>query len=131
MPSPFHVSEKMHYAFVICANLAQFYADNSWHSLQAIANTYGLSHGYLEQIVASLRRAGLVTARKGAHGGYRLARPPHAISYTEIITAIEGQKESTPCPHCFFHATCITQPMIAEFQEALQQHFSHKTLANL
>ena len=129
MPSPFRFSEKIHYAFVVCSTLAQNYTGNRWYSLQTIAQSYGLSHGYLEQVVASLRRAGLVMAKKGAAGGYRLTRAPQTITYAQIMSAVEGQNNPTPCPHCFFHSTCITQPMIAEFEQALEHHFSHKTLA--
>ena len=59
-------------------------------SLKAIAEAEGLPLAYLERIVALLRRAGLVDSTRGAHGGYRLARPAEEISMDEAILALEG-----------------------------------------
>lgn len=59
-------------------------------SLKAVADADGLPMGYLEQIAALLRRAGLVESTRGAHGGYRLARDPAAISMDEALLALEG-----------------------------------------
>jgi Rrf2 family protein len=45
---------------------------------------------YLENILADLRRAGLVASQRGADGGYRLARPASAVTVADIIRAVEG-----------------------------------------
>lgn len=45
---------------------------------------------YLENILADLRRAGLVASQRGAEGGYRLARDADTISVADIIRAVEG-----------------------------------------
>jgi Rrf2 family protein len=45
---------------------------------------------FLENILAELRHAGLVHSRRGAEGGYWLARPPDDITLAEIIRAVEG-----------------------------------------
>ncbi len=52
-------------------------------SLASIARTERLPHAYIEQLVADLRRADLVTATRGQAGGYRLARPPEQISLAD------------------------------------------------
>jgi Rrf2 family cysteine metabolism transcriptional repressor len=49
-------------------------------SLKAIADAEGLPLAYLEQVVARLRKAGLVMSARGAHGGYWLARPAGEIA---------------------------------------------------
>src|ERR671927_1043519 len=49
-------------------------------SLKAIADAEGLPLAYLEQVVARLRKAGLVMSARGAHGGYWLARPAEEIA---------------------------------------------------
>jgi len=59
-------------------------------SLTAIAASEGLPLAYLEHLVASLRRAELVDSRRGAHGGYSLARSPEEISMAEVVAALEG-----------------------------------------
>jgi Rrf2 family transcriptional regulator, iron-sulfur cluster assembly transcription factor len=45
---------------------------------------------YLEQIFQKLRRAGLVTSKRGPGGGYQLARPPAEISLAEVVRAVQG-----------------------------------------
>jgi Rrf2 family protein len=45
---------------------------------------------YLEQIFQRLRRANLVEARRGPHGGYRLARPASEITLRDVVEAVEG-----------------------------------------
>ncbi len=59
-------------------------------SLAEIAAEEDLPRAYLEQLVVSLREAGLVTSTRGAHGGYELARPPETIPMSEVLRALEG-----------------------------------------
>src|ERR671927_141149 len=59
-------------------------------SLKAIADAEGLPLAYLEQVVARLRKAGLVMSARGAHGGYWLARPAEEISMDQVVQALEG-----------------------------------------
>ncbi|MGH2902647.1 MAG: RrF2 family transcriptional regulator [Solirubrobacteraceae bacterium] len=73
------------------------YAGEAPVSLKAIAEEDGLPMGYLEHIVASLRRAGLVESTRGAHGGYRLARDPATISMDEALLALEGVVAPMDC----------------------------------
>jgi Rrf2 family cysteine metabolism transcriptional repressor len=49
-----------------------------------------LPRPYLEQLVVSLRGAGLVASTRGAHGGYELTLDPAAIRMSQVITALEG-----------------------------------------
>src|SRR5437588_12860026 len=66
-------------------------------SLKAIAEAEELPLSYLEHVVAELKRAGLVTATRGAHGGYRLARPPEEIAMDEVVLALEGSIAPMEC----------------------------------
>ena len=66
-------------------------------SLKAIAEAEGLPLAYLERIVALLRKAELVESTRGAHGGYRLARPPEDIRMDEAIVALEGAVAPMTC----------------------------------
>lgn len=69
-------------------------------SLKAIADAEGLPLAYLEQVVARLRRAGLVMSARGAHGGYWLSRPAGDISMYEVVEALEG---AIAPMECFVH----------------------------
>jgi Rrf2 family protein len=69
-------------------------------SLKAIADAEGLPLAYLEQVVARLKKAGLVMSARGAHGGYWLARDPAEISMFDVVGALEG---AIAPMECFVH----------------------------
>jgi len=56
----------------------------------AIAQAQAIPPNFLENILADLRNAGLVTSRRGADGGYWLAKPADAISLADVIRAVDG-----------------------------------------
>ncbi len=66
-------------------------------SLKAISEAEGLPLAYLERIVALLKKAGLVESTRGAHGGYRLARPAEDVRMDEVILALEGSVAPMTC----------------------------------
>jgi Rrf2 family protein len=65
--------------------------------LAEIAADDGLPLAYLEHLVARLRKAGLLDSRRGAHGGYLLARAPAEISMAEVVEALEGSIAPIEC----------------------------------
>ena len=82
-------STKAEYGVRVMAHLARR-EDDSPVSLGAIAEAEGLPLAYLEHLVQRLRRAGLVESRRGAHGGYSLARPAAGVTMAEVVEALEG-----------------------------------------
>jgi Rrf2 family protein len=62
----------------------------AWHSVNDLARAQELPAPMLEQLMLRLRRADLVEARRGRHGGYRLQRPAAAIPLAEILRAVEA-----------------------------------------
>ena len=65
--------------------------------LGEIADGEGLPLAYLEHLVARLRRAGLIESRRGARGGYLLARPAAEITMAEVVEALEGSIAPIEC----------------------------------
>jgi Rrf2 family protein len=65
--------------------------------LAEIAAEDGLPLAYLEHLVARLRKAGLLDSRRGAHGGYLLARAPAEITMAEVVQALEGSIAPIEC----------------------------------
>ncbi len=59
-----------------------------WRSVREIARAQELPEPMLEQLLLQLRRAGLLEARRGRLGGYRLQRPPAQISVAEALSAV-------------------------------------------
>ena len=68
-------------------------------SLGALAEAEALPLSYLEHLVAKLRHAGLVSSVRGAHGGYRLAKPPAEITMLDVVQALEGPIAPMECFH--------------------------------
>jgi Rrf2 family protein len=58
--------------------------------VKEIAAMTSLSHSYLEQLLASLRKSGLISSVRGVNGGYKLSKSPHEITVLEIIESLEG-----------------------------------------
>jgi Rrf2 family cysteine metabolism transcriptional repressor len=82
-------STKAEYGVRVMAHLARR-EDEGPISLGSIAEAEGLPLAYLEHLVQRLRRAELVESRRGAYGGYSLARPAESITMAEVVQALEG-----------------------------------------
>src|SRR5436309_8033981 len=79
--------------------------------LAEIAEANGLPLAYLEHLVARLRKAGLVESRRGARGGYLLARPAGEITMAEVVEALEGSIAPIECISAGAdgHVTCTRE----------------------
>jgi Rrf2 family protein len=89
-------STKAEYGVRVMAHLANSDGDRPI-SLGAIAEAEGLPLAYLEHLVQRLRKAELVESRRGAHGGYSLARPAATITMAEVVRALEGDIAPIEC----------------------------------
>ena len=89
-------STKAEYGVRVMAHLAA-HEGNGPISLAAIAEAEGLPLAYLEHLAARLRRADLVESRRGARGGYVLAREPGDITMAEVVRALEGEIAPIEC----------------------------------
>src|SRR6201992_2316360 len=112
-------------------------------SLKAIADAEGLPLAYLEQVVARLRKAGLVMSARGAHGGYWLSRPAEAIAVDEGVQGLGG---SIAPMECFVHDQtervlcshqpdagrgCATKLLWTRVQSGIIRSLQNTTLAEL
>jgi Rrf2 family transcriptional regulator, cysteine metabolism repressor len=89
-------STKTEYGVRVMVELARRDGDGPV-SLTDIAATDGLPLAYLEHLVARLRKSRLVESRRGARGGYLLARPASDISMAEVVEALEGSIAPIEC----------------------------------
>ena len=89
-------STKAEYGIRVMVHLARQGSDAPI-SLGSIADGEGLPLAYLEHLVQRLRRAGLVESRRGAHGGYSLARPAGSVAMAEVVEALEGEIAPIEC----------------------------------
>ena len=89
-------STRAEYGVRVMAHLADR-DDGDPVALGTVAEAEGLPLAYLERIVALLRKSGLVESTRGAHGGYRLARPAEEIRMDEAVAALEGAVAPMSC----------------------------------
>ena len=89
-------STKAEYGVRVMVHLAR-HSDGAAIPLSAIADAERLPLAYLEHLVQRLRRAELVESRRGAHGGYTLARTPEDITMAEVVQALEGEIAPIEC----------------------------------
>src|SRR5215217_9063126 len=73
------------------AELARLHGSGSLAQIEHLARTEAVPANFLAQILLKLRDHGLITSRRGNHGGYTLARPPEEISLYDVLMAVEGQ----------------------------------------
>ena len=89
------VSKKAYYGLRAVVTLAQQSGVTSIHTLAQAEN---LPAGYLEKILQTLRRAGIVEATKGTTGGYALFQSAADISVWEVLSALDGPIKTVNAP---------------------------------
>ncbi|OGO54085.1 MAG: hypothetical protein A2V85_12250 [Chloroflexi bacterium RBG_16_72_14] len=108
-------------------------------SLAEIALDEDLPRAYLEQLVTSLRDAGLVVSTRGAHGGYELGAPPSEIRMSDVLRALEGPIAPMICATddpahllgCDRSARCTVNVLWVRVRDAISGTLDSMTLADL
>lgn len=130
-------STRGHYGLRAMVALAQAQGQGPL-ALAEIARAEGLSLGYLEQLMATLRRAGLVEATRGTHGGYRLAAEPDEVTVGDVLRALEGPVAPVECASevlgpavCEREGACPTRRLWERMRDSIVQVLDSTTLADL
>lgn len=94
-------------------------------SLKYIASSQGISDQYLEQIFASLKKAGLVKSVRGAQGGYLLSKESSEITVADILKVLEGDLAFTDClldeDLCENFDSCSTRYVWARIKRSIEE----------
>ena len=93
-----------------------------------IAARQAIPEAYLEQLLTTLRKSGLIRSTRGPHGGHELARPPAEIRFAEVIAALEGPLVPLDCLNdadaCVVSPTCgmreVWQDVMASTRRILE-----------
>lgn len=132
MASVIHISEAVsigiHAAICLSADPARY-----WSSREIVAR-FHFSEAHLAKVMASLTRAGIVTAVRGPHGGARLRRPPAEISLLEVYEAIDGPMTMDFCllaPDGCGALCCQLGPRLAGYNQSVREMFAITKLADL
>ena len=130
-----NITSKGRYALRVMLDLAQ-HRQEGYISLKTIAERQGYSMKYLEMIVGSLKRAGLVASTRGKEGGYQLIRDPEDYTIGEILRCIEDNLAPVACIKagdiCCEHAgECMTVPMWKELDDITNAYLDGVSLQDL
>ena len=129
------LTAKSEYGVLAAIDLACHFGEGPV-SARDIAERRGIPPRFLEQLFVSLRRAEIVTAVRGAKGGFVLCRTPDQITVLDVVEALEGPLASSVCDQaredsCVKSATCAAAPVWARATNALRDVFHSTTLASL
>jgi Rrf2 family transcriptional regulator, cysteine metabolism repressor len=129
------VSTRAEYGIRALIDLAQHYGQGPVQS-HDIARRQGLPEPYLNQLLVTLRRAGLVQSKRGPTGGHLLARSPDQITVGEAFLVLEGSVAPWLCVEeaettCIYAPGCGLRPVWQAVKEATEQVLNRTTLANL
>lgn len=130
-------STRGEYGLRMMMDLARYYGKGP-QALAEVARHEALPATYLEQLVGKLRKAGLVTSRQGAHGGYELSRPPAEITVGDVMRVLEGPISPMVCATegeaemlCDRQIFCSANIVWERVRDSVAQALDSLTLADL
>lgn len=128
------VSRKVDYALRAAIHLAGLEPGRA-ASVAEISAHEGVPRKFLEKILQDMIHSGIAVSRRGAHGGYALARHPAEVSFQDVMEAVEGPIALNLCvggPNlCTVSPTCGMHRVWAEGQRRLIDLFATTRLADL
>lgn len=128
------VSTKGRYAIRLMIDIG--IQNNGYVRLKDVAKRQEISIKYLEQIVGSLQKAGLLLSSRGAQGGYRLAKDPSDYNIGEILRATEGSIAPVSCLEddvnkCSRNHICATLDFWQGLYDVINDYLDSHSLAEL
>ncbi len=107
--------------------------------IEDVSREQNIPKKFLEQILNDLKALGAVESRRGAAGGYRLARPPQNITLASVVRHVEGALAPVSCVSDRFYerctcpdeARCAIREVMKEVREAVVQIMERVTVADL
>ncbi|TDQ25413.1 RrF2 family transcriptional regulator [Tenacibaculum caenipelagi] len=108
--------------------------------IATISESENISHKFLESILLTLRKSGILGAKKGKGGGYYLLKPSHEIKMTDVIRTLEGPIAMVPCVSLNYYEKCDDCPdedacsvhkLMIQVRDNTLQVLRNNTLADL
>ena len=123
-----NISVKGEYALQAIFDLAEQSETGEPVKIASIAKRWKIPQKFLELILASLKQGGFVESRRGADGGYLLARPANAITVGEVVRYVEGPRLVRGSGH---KEDDPFTSMWEEVEQSLSGVIDHTTFADL
>lgn len=104
-------------------------------SAEELSRAQGIPHGFLQSILADLRRTGIVLSHRGQSGGWRLARDPGQVSVADVMRAVDGPIVSIsgarPESVAYNERAVVLQRVWIAARASLRDVLEHTTIADL
>jgi len=130
------VSSKCYYAIRAVYALAEYNSPEPM-KIADIAEREKIPIRFLEVILSQLKGGGFVQSRRGAEGGYRLAKPPETITVGALMRYVDGPIAPVDCvsqsrpQECEFHGDCHFFGFWGRVRQAISDVVDQTTIADL
>ncbi|MBT8296863.1 MAG: Rrf2 family transcriptional regulator [Maribacter sp.] len=133
------LSKKTKYGLKALSYLASL-KDRQPVAIAEIAKHENISQKFLESILLTLRKSGLLGSKKGKGGGYYLIKEPKEVLLTDIMRVLEGPIAMVPCVSLNFYEkcddcpdenTCIVHKLMLQVRDSALAIYRNNTLADL
>ena len=129
------ISTRGRYALRILIDLAE-HRSAGYMTLKEVAQRQEISEKYLESIVKTLVKSGIVVGLRGKGGGYQLDRPPEQINVWDVLVLMEGTLAPVAClepgsPVCSRMASCRTLGLWKGLDTLVHDYLAGFTIADL
>ena len=127
------MSSKARYGLYVAVELAKQYERTDVATVSALAQSTGVTEKYLEQIIALMKKAHIVSSTRGANGGYKLTDSPDNITVGRVLRAVEDNLEIVDCIHkgCKDKCNCVSRNLWAKLYEHINSYLDTITLKQL
>lgn len=129
------ISQRSYYGMLAMVYLAE---QGETRQLADIARAQHIPGDFLEKILQQLKKAGLVTSKKGSHGGYGLAKPLKKITALDVMQALEGSFTPFLCVSgkhqlsaCPSEAGCVTKNVWQKLDATINKTLKSMKLSDL
>lgn len=133
------LSKKTKYGLKALTYLAS-QEDRNPVQISEIAKHENISQKFLESILLTLRKTGILGSKKGKGGGYYLIKEPLDIQMTSVMRVLEGPIAMIPCVSLNFYekcddcpdeATCSVHKLMIQVRDSALEVYRNTTLADL
>lgn len=125
------ISKKTQYGLRAMIFLARKFKDKKDHSLKEISRSEGVPFDFLEKILSELEKRSLIRSKKGAYGGYRLAKSPSLINAGQIVGILEKTTTPVDCFLCGRAKRCASKNVWRKIEENINRTLKGIKLSDL
>lgn len=132
-----YISRKTDYGLILMQALRDTFVSGRFLPLDDIATQYHLPYAYLEKLAGMLKRNGVIEARTGKNGGYRMARDPKKITAQEIVDIFQQKplmrclSEKNKKKTCVLFSVCPSRSGWRRIDTEIRKALTSLTIAKL